>query len=118
MSDFDWSDLDARLLRLLTTVVETGSITGAAERLGVTQSAVSHLLQKLRNIVGDELFVKSGRGIRPTPRAEALAARAQNILRDLQDFAAPEWNGRKLHKVFRVEIKRRFPWAGLPTQLL
>ena len=90
MSNFDWSDLDARLLRLLTTVVETGSITGAAERLGVTQSAVSHLLQKLRNIVGDELFVKSGRGIRPTPRAEALAARAQNILRDLQDFAAPE----------------------------
>ena len=44
MSDFDWMNLDARLLRLLATVEETGSITGAAERLGVTQSAVSHLL--------------------------------------------------------------------------
>lgn len=90
MSGFDWFDLDVRLLRLLTTVVDTGSITGAAYRLGVTQSAVSHLLQKLRMIVGDELFVKSGRGIRPTPRAQTLAARARDILRDLEDFAAPE----------------------------
>ena len=50
MSNFDWLDLDAKLLRLLVTVVDTGSITGAAQRLGVTQSAVSHLLDKLRGI--------------------------------------------------------------------
>ena len=48
MSKFDWSDLDAHLLQLLVAVVECGSITGAAQRLGVTQSAVSHLLDKLR----------------------------------------------------------------------
>lgn len=36
MSHFDWLDLDARLLRLLVAVVDTGSITGAAQRLGVT----------------------------------------------------------------------------------
>jgi DNA-binding transcriptional LysR family regulator len=60
MSKFDWSDLDARLLQLLVAVVEAGSITGAAQRLGVTQSAVSHLLDKLRAITGDPLFVKSG----------------------------------------------------------
>jgi len=48
MSNFDWLDLDARLLRLLVAVVDTGSITAAAQRLGVTQSAVSHLLDKLR----------------------------------------------------------------------
>ena len=48
MSDFDWSDLDARLLQLLVAVVEAGSITGAAQALGVTQSAVSHQLDKLR----------------------------------------------------------------------
>ena len=72
MSDFDWSDLDARLLRLLVAVVETGSVTGAAHRLGVTQSAVSHLVGKLKRIVGDALFVKSGRGIVATARAAGL----------------------------------------------
>jgi DNA-binding transcriptional LysR family regulator len=90
MSDFDWSDLDARLLRLLVAVVETGSITAAANRLGVTQSAVSHLVHKLRAIVGDALFVKAGRGIVATARAEALAKKARDILRDLERFAASD----------------------------
>ncbi len=90
MSDFDWSDLDARLLRLLVAVVETGSVTGAAQRLGVTQSAVSHLIGKLRAIVGDALFVKSGRGIVATARAVALAVRARDILRELERFAHAE----------------------------
>lgn len=87
MSKFDWSDLDARLLRLLVTVVETGSITGAAQRLGVTQSAVSHLLDKLRGITGDALFVKRGRGIAATARAEALAVEARRLLGELERFA-------------------------------
>lgn len=89
MSDFDWSDLDGRLLRLVVTVVETGSITAAAERLGVTQSGLSHLLAKLRRIVGDDLFVKSGRGIAPTPRALELAGEARDILAALERFATP-----------------------------
>lgn len=90
MSDFDHSDLDARLLRLLVAVVETGSITGAAARLGVTQSAVSHLLDKLRGILGDPLFVKAGRGIVATARAEALAPRARELLAELERFASRE----------------------------
>ena len=63
MSKFDYSDLDSHLLKLLVAVVEVGSVTGAAQRLEVTQSAVSHLLDKLRAITGDPLLVKSGRGI-------------------------------------------------------
>ncbi|MEY4757278.1 MAG: hypothetical protein RJA34_2176 [Pseudomonadota bacterium] len=87
MSKFDWSYLDAHLLQLLVAVVETGSITGAAQRLDVTQSAVSHLLDKLRAITGDPLFVKSGRGIVATARAEDLARQARELLRQLQHFA-------------------------------
>lgn len=87
MNNFDWLDLDAKLLRLLVTVVDTGSITAAAQRLGVTQSAVSHLLDKLRGITGDVLFAKSGRGIVATARAEALAARARTLLEELERFA-------------------------------
>ena len=87
MSKFDWSDLDGRLLRLLVAVVETGSVTGAAQRLGVTQSAVSHLLDKLRDITADPLFVKSGRGIVATARAELLAAQARELIDQLERFA-------------------------------
>ena len=87
MSQFDHLDLDGHLLRLLLAVIEEGSITGAAQRLGVTQSAVSHLLDKLRAIVGDPLFVKSGRGILPTPHAQALGARARVLLDELRSFS-------------------------------
>ena len=87
MNQSDWSALDARLLQLLVAVLETGSITAAAQRLGVTQSAVSHQLDKLRAIVGDPLFVKSGRGIVATARAEELGSQARALLRQLQQFA-------------------------------
>ena len=87
MSRFDGCDLDGRLLQLLLAVLETGSITAAAARLGVTQSAVSHLLDKLRAITGDPLFVKRGRGIVPTARAEGLAAPARELLRQMGQFA-------------------------------
>ena len=87
MRKFDYSDLDGRLLQLLLAVLEAGSVTGAAQRLGVTQSAVSHLLDKLRSITGDPLFVKSGRGIVATARAEALAAQARELLSGMARFA-------------------------------
>jgi DNA-binding transcriptional LysR family regulator len=90
MSDSDWLNLDAKLLRLLVTVVDTGSVTAAAQRLDVTQSAVSHLLDKLRSITGDALFTKSGRGIVATARALALAERARTLLLELERFAEKE----------------------------
>jgi DNA-binding transcriptional LysR family regulator len=103
MSQFDWSDLDAHLLRLLVTVVETGSVTGAAQRLGVTQSAVSHLLDKLRAIVGDPLFVKSGRGIVATARAEALAPQARELLATLERFARSDgFEPSRWHATFTI----------------
>jgi DNA-binding transcriptional LysR family regulator len=83
-------DLNGRLLQLLVVVVEEGSITKAAERLGVTQSAVSHLLDKLRNLLDDPLFVKSGRGIVATDRAERLAVEARVLLEEMRRFARVE----------------------------
>lgn len=90
MSEFDHRDLDGRLLEAMLAVCEERSITRAAERVGVTQSAVSHLLEKLRKIVGDPLFVRSGRGITPTARAEALAERARVLLEAMRAFATPQ----------------------------
>ena len=87
MSNFDHLDLDGHALQLLLAVHEEGSITRAAQRLGVTQSAVSHGLDKLRRIVGDPLFVKSGRGIVATPKAGELAQRAAGLLDQLRAFS-------------------------------
>ena len=87
MNEIDWLSLDARLLQLLVAVEDTGSVTAAALRLGVTQSAVSHQLDKLRGITGDALFVKNGRGIVATARAEALAVQARELLGQLERFA-------------------------------
>jgi DNA-binding transcriptional LysR family regulator len=91
MRNFDESDflaLDGRSLRVFLAVLDTGSVTAAADRLGVTQSAVSHTLERLRSVLRDPLFVKSGRGIAPTDHAEALAARARQLLDDLREFAS------------------------------
>jgi DNA-binding transcriptional LysR family regulator len=88
MNDFDYLDLDGRLLRLLIAVHEEGSVTRAAQRLGVTQSAVSHMLDKLRGIVGDPLFVKSGRSVVATAQAGELVAQARDLLDRLHLFGS------------------------------
>ena len=103
MNHFDWSDLDARLLQLLVAVVEAGSVTGAAQSLGVTQSAVSHQLDKLRAITGDALFVKSGRGIVATARAQALAKEARELLGQLERFArSGDFDPARWHTTFTI----------------
>lgn len=87
MNRIDGLELDGRLLQLLLAVLETGSVTAASYRLGVTQSAVSHGLDRLRAITGDPLFVKAGRSIVPTARAEAMAQPAREVLDALQRLA-------------------------------
>ncbi len=86
MKKLDAMDLDGRLLQTFLCVIEVRSVTQAAARLQLTQSAVSHQLERLRAIVGDELFVKSGRGIAPTAHAAALAERAPAVLAGLQQL--------------------------------
>jgi len=114
MGDFDWLDIDARLLRLLVAVVDAGSITGAAQALGVTQSAVSHQLDKLRAITQDALFVKS-RGIVATARAGAGPAGAPTAEPAAGLCAAPLLQPRalaRLHHHCRRDFQRE---VLLPT---
>jgi DNA-binding transcriptional LysR family regulator len=65
--------LDLNLLVMLETLVSERSVSGAALRLGLTQSAVSHALRRLRETFNDELFVRSAKGMEPTPRAIEMA---------------------------------------------
>ena len=86
MNKFDYLGLDGNTLTTFLTVLEEMSVSRAAERLGVTQSAVSHTLDKLRVILDDPLFVRVGRGIESTARARALQASVESVLDDLKSL--------------------------------
>lgn len=88
MSKFDYLSLDGRLLHLFLTVMEEQSVSAAAGRLGITQSAVSHSLDKLRKVFCDPLFIRAGRGIVPTARAQDLVEDIRNLLSQMQDVTA------------------------------
>lgn len=89
MNSADYLALDGRALKILLTVLEEGSVSAAAVRLEMSQPAVSHALDRLREIFGDPLFVKAGRGIRPTAHAHALGERARVVLDDLRALTVP-----------------------------
>ena len=78
------SRLDLNLLLVLDTVLSERSVARAAERLNVTPSAVSNALARLRHELDDPLVVRSGRGVVPTPRAQALAPALREALRSLE----------------------------------
>jgi len=86
MSNIDHLGLDGYTLRTFLTVLDETSVSRAAERLGVSQSAVSHTLDKLRTIFEDPLFVRVGRGIEPTARARALRASIESVLDGLKSL--------------------------------
>jgi len=86
MKKIDFLSLDGRSLQTFLAVLEEMSISNAANRLGVTQSAVSHLLDKLRLALGDPLFVRAGRGIAATERALALHGPVQALLDGLKEL--------------------------------
>jgi len=90
MNNIDYLNLDARLLRMFVCVYERRSVTAAALELGLTQSTVSHALNRLRKILQDELFVPSGRSIVATPKADLLIPQAREILASLERFTTPD----------------------------
>lgn len=74
------SDIGLRHLRVLSLLLEVGSITRAAQILDTTQSSVSKILAKLRDHFGDPLFVRVGFSMRPTPKAIALVQPLRELL--------------------------------------
>jgi len=74
--------LDLNLVRVFAAVVEEGTLTAAAERLNLTQPSVTHAVNRLRRATGDELFQRSGRGIRPTRAALQLYAEVGHLPRE------------------------------------
>jgi LysR family transcriptional activator of mexEF-oprN operon len=80
-------NLDLNLLRVFVVVAEAGSVTAAADRLYLTQPAVSAALRRLASAVGAPLFVRAGRGLSLTTRGERLLASARPHLGALVEAA-------------------------------
>lgn len=86
MSNFDYLSLSGQHLLVFTTLHEVGTVTATAEKLDITQSAVSHSLQKMREIFNDELFVRAGRSVAPTLRSEQLYPELKTLLASLGEL--------------------------------
>jgi len=78
------ASLDLNLLRALAAVHSTGSVSRAAEALGLSQPTVSHALSRLRRHLKDPLFVRVAGGVAPTAKADALAHAVRHALDTMQ----------------------------------
>ncbi|ELM3722116.1 LysR family transcriptional regulator [Edwardsiella piscicida] len=81
--------VDSELLALFRALAETGSLTQAAGRVGLSQAAASRALSKLRAVFQDQLFVKGGYGMQATPRARELMPRVTAVLQALDHLTMP-----------------------------
>ena len=72
--------LDSRHLRLIMEVARTESVTRAADRLNVTQSAVSHQLREIEEQLGTSIFIRSGRRMLPTAAGRLIVDAADDVL--------------------------------------
>lgn len=81
--------LDLNLLKVFDVVMAERSLTRAAQQLALTQPAVSNALRRLRDALGDELLVRKGRNLEPTPRGQELWQAVNDILKRLQAALTP-----------------------------
>ncbi|MBJ7538979.1 LysR family transcriptional regulator [Marinomonas transparens] len=97
--------LDIKLLVAFVTIMEEGSVSRAAERLGVTQPALSKSLQRLRELFKDSLFTRQAYGLSPTARATELQDMIQPILHSLSTLMIPsELNLKTLKRRFKIRV--------------
>src|SRR5262245_27437920 len=95
--------IDLNLLIVLDALLDDCNVTYAAERLGYTQPTVSGMLVRLRDLFGDPLFVRTQRGLLPTPRAQALAAPLKRLLADSHSLIArDEFDPATAETTFRI----------------
>ncbi|VCU70927.1 HTH-type transcriptional regulator SyrM 1 [Pigmentiphaga humi] len=81
----DLRDVDLNLLLVFAELMQEGSVSKAADSLGMSQPGMSNALNRLRALLGDELLTRTGRGMQPTPYAERLSGPVSEALRLLHD---------------------------------
>lgn len=102
--------LDLNLLIAFDALAIEGSVTRAARRVGLGQSAMSHALSRLRILLGDELFTRTPEGMIPTPRARALIEPVRDALTAAQQILLK-------HQAFDPGSARRTFFIGMPDSI-
>ena len=104
MKEIDLRRFDLNLLVVFDVLMIERSVTRAAERLGRTQSAVSHSLSRLRDQFGDPLLIKSGLRMQPTAFALDLIEQARPMLGGIQRVISPQhiFDPSNSLRVFRI----------------
>ncbi|HEY5800681.1 MAG TPA: LysR family transcriptional regulator [Burkholderiaceae bacterium] len=97
--------LDLNLLRVFDAVMTEQNLTRAAQRLSMTQPAVSNAVKRLRESLGDELLIRTAYGVKPTPRAEALWPTVRRALAELEAAVTPDnFDVSKASTTFRLAM--------------
>jgi DNA-binding transcriptional LysR family regulator len=99
------SAIDLNLLVIFDAVMQERNVTRAGQRLGLSQPAMSHALTRLRYMLKDDLFIRSPKGMLPTPRAEQLALPVRSALDGLQHSLEPtQFIPSKATRSFRIAV--------------
>lgn len=104
MKPRDIRSLDVGMLRTFDALMRERSVSRAAERLVLSQPAVSASLSRLREVFDDTLFARNGHGVTPTPRAQALAPQVQKVLAGIASLLEDErpFSPGASNRIFRI----------------
>ena len=116
MSERQLETLDLNLVLTLHWVLTEQNVSRAAERLGVSQPAVSHGLKRLRDVFGDPLLVKSGRIMRTTPRAERMKPEVARLVAGMRELFQTEAAFDPATAEGRFRISASDNWALLASR--
>ena len=109
------TDLRLQELMVFDAILSNGSITAAAAALGITQSGVSKQLKSLRRYFGDELFVRSGRGMAATNKALLIAPRITSLISSFEALKGEiEFNPEEIQRDFVISTTDEIQHILLP----
>ncbi|MBP0630266.1 LysR family transcriptional regulator [Cupriavidus sp. AcVe19-1a] len=117
MNEMD--NFDMNLLRVFDALWRHGHLGRAAEEIGVSQPAMSHALQRMRDQLGDPLFLKVRTGMQPSPRSVALAPVVQGVLSQVREhlLTAPRFEPAQARRTFTLALSDVGEAAFLPRLL-
>jgi DNA-binding transcriptional LysR family regulator len=112
----NWNTFDLNLLVVFDAVMQEKNLTRAGQKLGLSQSAVSHALARLRHMLSDELFVRSSDGMMPTPRAERISGPIHEALQGVRvTLESGEFDAAQAARTFTIAANNYAALAVVPA---
>jgi DNA-binding transcriptional LysR family regulator len=108
---------DLNLLTVLDALLEEGSVMGAAQRLHLSSPAVSRTLGRIRKVTGDDILVRTGHSMTPTPYALGIAEEVHRLVREANAVLAPsrELDLAELERTFTIQCHDALASSVVPS---